>query len=442
MTAAGDGQGPDSLFPVTRYLYHDDPRDPQGWSQLTADNPNDYTSRTISSVDLDQLAPGEPVILEGVYIYHQDSAKSHFEQFDVMHENIEEMVDLAADIDNHCNPFPLCLNEDCVWPGDFNQDLFVDHRDLLHWAVANGNQGPPRNGLINWRGHYADIWPFTFSDGTNGKHQDADGNGIVETMDLEMNRMNLGRAAPEAMKTDYYPVGDDLAILSEPMDEHGDIRYIQVISQRPLSNLYGITFELEFDTFYFEYDNLYQRFPLDTQGVCFVGNDVNPYYSFYPRDLVADTRYSFVGEAHENFSIPQDFMFLRIPFGLKNKHQLPLSYLPDQTVMRLKNLVGIDKEGNEVMLGAEQYVVVNPFSTATGDIQGQKIKVYPNPCHDEIVIYSEVESDVEIVNIQGRKLKTISYLDTHQPVQVRDLVPGVYFLRFLQTGDMLKLIVQ
>ena len=441
MTAAGDGQGPDSLFPVTRYLYHDDPRDPQGWSQLTADNPNDYTARTISSVHLDQLAPGEQVILEGVYIYHQDSTKAHLEQFDVMNNNIDEMVDMVSDLDNHCIPFISCLDDDCVWPGDFNQDLFVDHRDLLHWGVADGLQGPRRNGLVSWRGHYADIWPFTFSDGTNGKHQDADGNGTIETFDLEINRMNLGRSVPGAVREDKYPVGDDLIIISEPMDEQGDIGFIQVISQKPLDHLYGITFELEYDTFYFEYTHLYQRFPLDTQGVCFVG-DMFPHYTFYPQDVLADTRYSFVSTAHENFVIPEDFSFLRIPFGLKNKLQIPVTHLPDQTVLRLKNLVGIDKEGNEVMLGAEQYVVVNPFSTATGDIQGQKIKVYPNPCQDEIVIYSEVESDIEIVNIQGRKLRTISFFDTHQPVQVSDLVPGVYFLRFLQTGDMVKLIVQ
>ncbi|HEY3385250.1 MAG TPA: T9SS type A sorting domain-containing protein, partial [Saprospiraceae bacterium] len=419
-----------------------DPRDPDGWSQLTIESEQDYKTRTISSVFLDQLRPGEQATVECVYIYHQDSTRSHLEQFDVMHANLDMMAEMVLDMDNFCTPFPICAQEDCVWPGDFNQDLIADHRDLLYWGVTNGTTGPQRNGLINWRGHYADDWSKTFPNGTNAKHQDADGYGSIDYQDLQHNISNFSKTTPDYVPHDLYPGGNELAIVSEPMDENGDIGFVRVISQRPLHDIYGISFELDFDTFFYNYSQLIQSYPLDTLGMCYVADDIYPYYSSYTVEQPGKTRYSFVGTHHESFTIPDSFTFVRIPFGLIQKHQIPPEYLPYHIVIRLKNLIGINKEGRELILGADPYIVENPFSTAAGDLEESKIQVYPNPCTDEVMIVCDELSDVELLSIHGKKVRTISANDLYAPVQVADLVPGIYILRFVKAKKIAKLVVQ
>ncbi len=96
-----------------------------------------------------------------------------------MFENIDSIQKIDLTWGMPCTRFPLCLDNDCVWPGDFNRDGIVDQRDLLHWGTTTNMSGPTRNGQISWRGHLAEDWTKTLEDGTNAKHQDADGNGTI-----------------------------------------------------------------------------------------------------------------------------------------------------------------------------------------------------------------------------------------------------------------------
>lgn len=54
------------------------------------------------------------------------------------------------------------MNDDCVWPGDFDKNGIVDHRDYLMWGVFNSHTGAARDGQISWRGHTGEDWSDTF----------------------------------------------------------------------------------------------------------------------------------------------------------------------------------------------------------------------------------------------------------------------------------------
>lgn len=440
ITIGGNGQGTDPGLQTTRYIYHGDPRDTGSWSELTVGEPVNR-SQTISSVALEDLEPGEQVTVEGVYIFSIDTTRTHLEQFDVMDDNIDHMLEMLTDLDSHCTPFASCVDDDCVWPGDFNHDLIVDHRDLLYWGVTQNTTGPERNGLSNWRGHYADDWTKNFYNGTNAKHQDADGNGLIDKNDLQSNLNHFHLTTPGYTPDDQYPTGNELAILSDPMDHNGDIGYVRVVTQRPIHDLYGIAFELEFDTTYFGYSELIQRFPLDSLGVYFEGHSPDLYNTLYDFQASGDTRYSFVSTAEE-FTIPDEFLLLRIPFGLKEKNGWPLEYLPDQFTLRLKNLTAINKDGREIQLGAEPLIVYNPLITSTNSLQTNSLKIFPNPCHESFIVQSDIAGDLDIVNIQGKMMKTVGANELSSPVRVEDLMPGMYFLRQSGSQTISKLIIQ
>jgi hypothetical protein len=441
MRPGGDGYGQDPGLHPTRYMFNGDPRDTSSWAAINVlDQGSDVSS--VSSILLGRLDPGSVVDVELAYTFHYDAKADYLGQITRMFENIDSIQKIDLTWGMPCTRFPLCLDNDCVWPGDFNRDGIVDHRDLLHWGTTTNMSGPARNGQISWRGHLAEDWTKTLEDGTNAKHQDADGNGTINELDLELNLSHFLNKTQGYISNNRYPGGPELVILSDPMNSQGNIGNIRVMSRRPLKDIYGIAFELEFDTFYYTYTTLMQRLPLDSLGLAFIPDDQDSYYGFFQGEHSGDTRYSFVGTNQENYSIEDSFYFLRIPFGLEQKHQLPLQYLPDQFVLRLKNLVAINKDGEDLDFGATPYVVYNPFTTAVTQPEFNQLKVFPNPCQDEVMIVSDVASDVEIVNVQGKKVRTISGSELSFPVNIADLVPGMYFLRFINLGKTLKLIVQ
>jgi len=80
-----------------------------------------------------------------------------------------------------------------VWPGDMNNDGIVDENETLFWGIAAFRTGPPRpNATTNWNPEPAQAWQFD-AEMVNNKHQDADGNGIIDGADLQVVDLNFGR---------------------------------------------------------------------------------------------------------------------------------------------------------------------------------------------------------------------------------------------------------
>ncbi len=85
-----------------------------------------------------------------------------------------------------------------VWAGDFNFDGTANEKDVLYWGLAHNNTGPPRENP--WNIYFDETWyPEEAADwtqdvaGLNNKHQDGDGNGIIDTDDFDILRLNFER---------------------------------------------------------------------------------------------------------------------------------------------------------------------------------------------------------------------------------------------------------
>lgn len=77
-----------------------------------------------------------------------------------------------------------------VRPGDFNMDGVVNVSDVLFWGLAHGNTGPVRNNATtDWTPQPADDWSESVSL-VNNKYQDGDGNGLIDTFDLDVFYLN------------------------------------------------------------------------------------------------------------------------------------------------------------------------------------------------------------------------------------------------------------
>ncbi len=86
--------------------------------------------------------------------------------------------DFCLDGTNTCN-------YDDVLPGDFNANRHASIDDVLHWGIAAGNTGVTRpDSSLDWILQPCPDWDV-FVSGINGKHQDGNGDGIVDSQDLD-----------------------------------------------------------------------------------------------------------------------------------------------------------------------------------------------------------------------------------------------------------------
>jgi len=79
-----------------------------------------------------------------------------------------------------------------VLPGDFNNDGVADKTDLIYWGLAEGYTGYTRpDATTIWIPQDSPEWD-AFIGGINCKHQDADGNGIIDEADFDVLVSNYG----------------------------------------------------------------------------------------------------------------------------------------------------------------------------------------------------------------------------------------------------------
>jgi len=139
---------------------------------------------------------------------------------------------------------------DWVWPGDFDSNGIVDEVDALFWGLADGFTGPPRD-VINteWERQYApNDWLQNISN-VNSKHQDANGDGIVNSNDVNVITSNFGKQHGDAdnfslsSNTNY-----NYKLKLVEVDDIGDYNYdifIEDLEGNPIS-INGLAFHLNF----------------------------------------------------------------------------------------------------------------------------------------------------------------------------------------------------
>ncbi|PCH69983.1 MAG: hypothetical protein COC01_00025 [Bacteroidetes bacterium] len=85
----------------------------------------------------------------------------------------------------------------CIWPGDANNSLESNHYDLLTIAVNIDEQGPARDSVsTRWIGQFSDDWSTLQPDGTNDKYSDCNGDGIIDTNDINIIIQNFAYSHP------------------------------------------------------------------------------------------------------------------------------------------------------------------------------------------------------------------------------------------------------
>ncbi len=168
--------------------------------------------------------------------------------------------EVCGDEDNLCAIGTIVIivsgAENCVWPGDANQDSICNYLDLLPIGVYFGNNGPQRYDIDGtWEESYCDSWDemMEYMIATNPKFADCNGDGIVDAQDTLIISTNYGQTHGTYEPTAYIGGLSDpvlgLEFFSDTIEAGSQIIIPLILGSFdiPASNVYGLAFELDYD---------------------------------------------------------------------------------------------------------------------------------------------------------------------------------------------------
>jgi hypothetical protein len=136
-----------------------------------------------------------------------------------------------------------------VFPGDTDRDGMVSMRDLLPMGLYYQATGPVRpNASITWKAQQAVSWNRFLSNGADLCHTDIDGSGRIDAADTLAILQNYSHIHQNQKSSGLGPaIHFHMPAVVNP----GDTLSIPVMigdSSRPVKNLYGIAFSLQYDS--------------------------------------------------------------------------------------------------------------------------------------------------------------------------------------------------
>ncbi len=139
----------------------------------------------------------------------------------------------------------------CVWPGDANYDGVANNKDIVVLGYAHDDIGQARSMVSNdWVGQLAPFdWGNT-TNGTNHKHADCNGDGIVDLNDTLAIYQNYGLPPHEFREMDNnsdFDLSMEFDVTSANYGEYVNIEVKIGNELQPVDKLYGLAFSIHFN---------------------------------------------------------------------------------------------------------------------------------------------------------------------------------------------------
>lgn len=155
-------------------------------------------------------------------------------------------------VDSEQDSLCKCVGRDCVWAGDLNGDGRVSVTDLLSLGRFMGLTGASRDDLpYSYRaGQHSDSWNVHQPNGSDTKHIDANGDGILtasDTMAISEYYAAIHNLVPtEVLGIKDYPF---MLIPNSTELDSGDLLILDVAigtETKPVVDIFGLAFGLNF----------------------------------------------------------------------------------------------------------------------------------------------------------------------------------------------------
>jgi hypothetical protein len=322
----------------------------------------------------------------------------------------------------------------CVWPGDTDDNAVVNNFDLLPIGLRYGSAGPSRASTsILWQGFPASNWVTApaFLNLPNDRHIDADGNGFVDSLDVDAVRNNYSRSYARSSSNSllgtipfYVESGAGLA---------GDSMRTNIIlgdSSNPAVDVYGLAFTINYNPNHLENDPVRVDFNNSWLGNSLIHVQQDVRRSGQIEVAVSRTNQQPItgigAIGSVSFTIKDDLVIGRLagdsivsPISISNVRLIDEQNQPIGTY---------NKTGNVIL--------TEPLSTIKLPLQAG-IQIFPNPAHATLQVRSQqaLLERVQVFTATGQLVQTIALNRVQTAALSTQAWPaGLYLLR-LQTSE-------
>ncbi|HRW75437.1 MAG TPA: hypothetical protein P5563_06015, partial [Saprospiraceae bacterium] len=252
------GSGYNSGGNPTKLLFTGIPSDTTSWSHIHLSNIEFGDRRLFGVTQPFALPIGGRKVHYAAYSAHREIGLTSLSQVDTALSRIPFLKTFYE----YCftlpigNPMP-CLS-DCVWPGDMDANGICNNLDFLQWGVSIDRLGVARNHpFAGWLPQYALGWGNTGALDTDARHQDANGDGMIDRYDSTVISDNFGKTNQDDPDWGGYSVEGQEIMMTRminaltwpddivPPDKRFMIRFD--IADWPADSIYGIGYSIQYD---------------------------------------------------------------------------------------------------------------------------------------------------------------------------------------------------
>lgn len=328
---------------------------------------------------------------------------------------------------------PQCVDDSDIWPGDANQDNIANYIDLINIGVAYGARGVARtNNRTDWQSVPGSAWNQFFTTGLNYKHADCNGDGLIDARDIGviLDNYNQTNGVVEAPDTLPFTDLDPPIRLDLPpggyigRDPRMNIPIILGDAQRPVTDLYGVAFVIEFDPEVIIPSTVEVEVMTSWLGV--------------PGVNLASIDYTDVQKGRVEVAISrtdQNEVSGYGPIAMLRGIKDDIAGITTDIHMRHGRRTRIDLEEDGLGGGGFQLFFAEPGTEP--DLQNS-LNVFPNPTESIVRVTTSYPMPIEslqILSVDGRALSPLQ--EQTDWISVADLPKGIYILEVQIDGQVL-----
>ncbi len=401
----------------------------QGWSSKQLDNVTLPTCGACDGIATVTVNGGSPV---ATYLWMPGAVTTPTNYY--LCDNTPSYV-LISDTAGCVDSLSFTLSCRAVWPGDANNDGVANNVDLLAIGVGYGTMDVARpNATINWQAEAYVNWADTLSDGTNYKHIDCNGDGIIADDDTIAILQNFGLSHPLRVGSQQQSLTDPPLFFDIVIDTVGTSQQLTIplelgSAALPMNNIYGIAFTINYDTTLVKADSVSLNFPY-----CWLGNYGTEAISIYKNDPLNGKLYAAITRiTHSDTSGYGEIARFTV-VTTDNVAGRLMSPVYDTISFPISDVMAIDFDQNlkGVTILNDSLVIEDLTAIRALDLL-KDIVFYPNPVTDVLRFSlpdNVVVKKIELFNSLGQ---TASYncknLNNHFAVVMGENTKGNYDMR-------------
>jgi hypothetical protein len=335
-----------------------------------------------------------------------------------------------------------------VWPGDTDNNFLVNNYDLLPIGLCFNDTGGPRLVQGNlWQSDTASDWGSVIPSLVfDKKHADCNGDGIINQDDTLAVNLNFSQAHAMVAPQFEERVGSELYFVSTSNTYNpGDLVNLEIwagSSAWPFYNLYGIAFDIQYDTYLVQPGTE----KLSYQGNILGNTGVNA-ISFSRSVPASSGMFGAIVRTDHNNVMNSYGKIANFSFRVNN-----LVATTDTFNVSFTNFKGINKDGTVFpFTPLSDTLLINSGSASVGVSSlalTNKIKVSPNPTNSFTIVTfpSKINNGtLKIMNVIGEEISSIKFEGEEIKLQTSELTPGIYFIYVAEVDKIFgieRLIIQ